>query len=260
GHGHHLHAVREQRQRPAHQRRPQTGRSAGAADVSVPGAAQRAARHRSARCSGQTGSRPCGRHRPPSPSRLRKVRTVTTTHTYDVVVIGAGPAGQSAAELASFFGHSALVIERTSPGGTVTTTGGAPTKTLREVASAIEADRQHRSAAGLPPIAPDDVLRIARERTLDACRALQGVIARQLDARGITYLKGVARLLPDRGVVIESAAGSRCEVRARTIVLATGSRPVRFAGVPFDDPDVYDSNEIFAMQSLPADIVVAGAG
>ena len=51
-----------------------------------------------------------------------------------LIAIGSGPAGESATELASFFGHRSAVIEKASPGGTVTTTGGAPTKTLREAA------------------------------------------------------------------------------------------------------------------------------
>jgi NAD(P) transhydrogenase len=43
--------------------------------------------------------------------------------TYDFIAIGAGPAGEAAAELAAFFGHSSAVIEKNKPGGTVTTTG-----------------------------------------------------------------------------------------------------------------------------------------
>lgn len=56
------------------------------------------------------------------------------TDTYDLIAIGAGPAGESATELASFFGHRSAIVERNRPGGTVTTTGGVPTKTLREAA------------------------------------------------------------------------------------------------------------------------------
>ncbi|MGA8842024.1 MAG: FAD-dependent oxidoreductase, partial [Nitrososphaeraceae archaeon] len=48
------------------------------------------------------------------------------------MVLGAGPAGESAAELAAFFGHRVVIVEKNKPGGVVTTTGGAPTKTLRE--------------------------------------------------------------------------------------------------------------------------------
>jgi NAD(P) transhydrogenase len=180
--------------------------------------------------------------------------------SYDVIVIGAGPGGQSAAELAAFLGHSALVVERASPGGAVTTTGGAPTKTLRELALALEAARQHRRAIGGSPISTADVLPSLRARTLDTCRSLQAAIARQLEARGIAYVRGSARLLANRRVGVESADGDRREIGARTIVLAPGSRPARFAGVPFDDPDVYDSNEIFSMDAVPNDVVIAGAG
>ena len=56
------------------------------------------------------------------------------TDAYEFVAIGSGPAGESAAELATFFGHHSAVIEKARPGGTVTTTGGVPTKTLREAA------------------------------------------------------------------------------------------------------------------------------
>ena len=56
------------------------------------------------------------------------------TDTYDLIAIGSGPAGESATELAAFFGHRSAVIEKARPGGAVTTTGGAPTKTLREAA------------------------------------------------------------------------------------------------------------------------------
>ena len=50
---------------------------------------------------------------------------------YDLVVIGAGPAGEVAAELAASFGHRALIVEHDKPGGVVTTTGGAAPKAPR---------------------------------------------------------------------------------------------------------------------------------
>ena len=59
------------------------------------------------------------------------------SNNYDMIVIGSGPAGESAAELAAYFGHRVAIIERNKPGGTPTTRGGAPTKTLREAALAL---------------------------------------------------------------------------------------------------------------------------
>ena len=54
---------------------------------------------------------------------------------YDVVVIGAGPAGEAAAELGGSLGYSVALVERDTVGGTVVTSGGAPTKTFREAAA-----------------------------------------------------------------------------------------------------------------------------
>jgi NAD(P) transhydrogenase len=179
--------------------------------------------------------------------------------TYDLIVIGAGPAGQSAAELAAFLGHSALIVDRGRPGGVVTTTGGAPTKTLRELALSIAARRSTATAAAAP-MKLEAVLPMVRERTLGVCRSLQEVIARQIDARGIRYIEGGARLTANRTIAIETADGERLEVSARTILLATGSHPARFDGIPFDDPDVYDSNEIFTLRRTPSDIVIVGGG
>lgn len=53
---------------------------------------------------------------------------------YDLIIIGGGPAGQGAAEFGAFAGRRILVIERELLGGLVVTTGGGPTKTLREAA------------------------------------------------------------------------------------------------------------------------------
>ena len=57
---------------------------------------------------------------------------MTGTQHYDLIIIGGGPAGQGAAEFAAFAGRRILVIEREVLGGLVVTTGGGPTKTLRE--------------------------------------------------------------------------------------------------------------------------------
>src|SRR5262245_23895798 len=99
---------------------------------------------------------------------------------YDLIVIGAGPGGQSAAELAAFLGHAVLVVERGRPGGTVTTTGGVPTKTLREIALSLAGRRRSGQATTLAEVLP-----LASETTLGVCAALQDVVAQQIAARGI---------------------------------------------------------------------------
>jgi NAD(P) transhydrogenase len=188
---------------------------------------------------------------------------MSQTTDYELVVIGAGPAGENAATLAAVFGHSVLVVERTAPGGTVTTTGGAPTKTLREAALALTGFH-HRHIYGLPgdPVG-EMVIQKIRERTRDVCAILQEATEAKIRRAGADYLPGVARLGPGRTVVVTPAdGGAERLVTAGTIVIATGSRPFRPASVPFDDPDVYDSDEIFAMGRgrLPRELLIVGGG
>ena len=134
------------------------------------------------------------------------------TDSYDLVAIGAGPAGESATELAAFFGHRSAVIERAQPGGTVTTTGGAPTKTLREAALYLtgfsEGDVYGLQMAAPPEVATD----IIRRRTRSVCALLQKVTADNIAQRGVDYIQGAARL-DSAGSVIVSDSGARAEPR-----------------------------------------------
>src|SRR5215831_11992772 len=111
------------------------------------------------------------------------------TRHYELVVIGAGPAGESAAVLAATFGHRAAVVERDKPGGTVTTTGGAPTKTLREAALYLTGFR-HRDVYGITVAAPPEIVlpKIA-ERTQQVCALLQHVIADTLARNQVDYIQ-----------------------------------------------------------------------
>src|SRR5215216_6797142 len=90
-----------------------------------------------------------------------KGETMIGTQHYDLIVIGGGPAGQGAAEFAAFAGRRTLVIERKTLGGLVVTTGGGPTKTLREAALHLTGFR-HRALYGLTE-QPD--MGVAVERT-----------------------------------------------------------------------------------------------
>jgi NAD(P) transhydrogenase len=180
--------------------------------------------------------------------------------SYDLVVIGAGPAGEVAAELAAAFGRTVLIVERNTPGGVVTTTGGAPTKALREAALYLTGYRQEevygvRAAAPLETVMP--TLRARIEQVRDV---LQDAVAHRFVARGITYLQGLGQLDADRTVHITSPDGPARQVAARAVLVATGSRPTHDPGIPFHDPDVYDSDEIYSLRAVPKDIVIVGGG
>ena len=180
---------------------------------------------------------------------------------YDLVVIGAGPAGEVAAELAASFGRRTLVVERSKPGGVVTTTGGAPTKALREAAVYLTGYRQEEVYGVRAAVPLDEVVPILRARVERVRDLLQGAVGQRLAARGIAYLRGTARLGADRTVRVTSPdREEERRLKARAILLATGSRPTHPAGVPFDDPDVYDSDEIYSFHRVPEEVVVVGSG
>ena len=180
--------------------------------------------------------------------------------TYDLAVIGAGPAGKSAAEVAAAFGRRTVVIERDRPGGVVATTGGAPTKTLREAAVYLTGfgSREVYGAREVPPLA--DVMPVIEKRVATVRDQLQQVAADRLAELGVDYLTGAATLTPRGRLVVTDRDGGETTVTARTVLVATGSRPARLPGVPYDDPDVYDSDRIYAIRSIPDDVVIVGGG
>lgn len=186
------------------------------------------------------------------------------SNQYDMIVIGAGPAGESAAELAAYFGQRVAIIEQNKPGGTVTTRGGAPTKTLREAALALTGfydQKIYGVELGAPPaLALDKVA----ERTRQVCQAVQATAAHRLARMGITYFHGTAQLVPGGKVRFSPAGnadnGAVVTMSARIILIATGTRPLRPSNMPFDDPAVFDVDGIFGLTALPKRLCIVGGG
>jgi len=182
------------------------------------------------------------------------------TDSYDLVAIGAGQAGESATELAAFFGHRSVVIERAQPGGTVTTTGGAPTKTLREAALYLSGFSSG-DVYGLQMAAPPEVATdIIRRRTHSVCTLLQKVTADNIAKREVDYIQGTARLDPDGTVLVSNGREAERRIRAKVILIASGSRPFRPKNISFDIPGVCDTDTVLERGWVPKDIVIAGGG
>jgi NAD(P) transhydrogenase len=179
---------------------------------------------------------------------------------FDFLAIGAGPAGESAVELAAFFGHRSAIVEKNRPGGTVTTTGGVPTKTLREAALYITGFRE-RDVYGLrfqvpPEIAADTM----RRRTWRVCERLQQLTRENIARNNVEYIQGCAHLESDQTVVVMKPGRSECRIRARVILIATGSRPLRPTNIPFNSPGICDTDTILHRGAMPRDILIVGGG
>jgi NAD(P) transhydrogenase len=179
---------------------------------------------------------------------------------YDLVVIGAGPAGEAAAELAGNLGYQVALVERDTVGGTVVTSGGAPTKTFREAATYLSSFEKER-VYGVALSAPPEVMYPAvRARARQVSERLRQATLERIRASGAHLVHGEARLEAERTVVARAGDGARTRLHADRVIIATGSSPLRPAGVPFDDPCVFDSETITNIARKPRELLIVGGG
>lgn len=179
---------------------------------------------------------------------------------FDLVVIGGGPAGEKGAAQAAYFAKRVALVEEHAVGGAVVHTGTLPSKTLRETALYFSGLRQ-RELYGVAytferPITADDLF--YREKLIE--RSHLDLVEENIERHRITLVHGRAELLDTHTVRVHEPGGDSRELRGEKILIATGSRPVRPASVPFDDACVHDTDSILKLTRLPHALAIIGAG
>lgn len=179
---------------------------------------------------------------------------------YDLVTIGSGPAGEKGAAQAAYFGHKVAVVDRQArPGGAPVNSGGIPTKTLREAATYLTSFGKREIYGVGIGLTPDLMVDRLRARAAEVQEAMGAAVRQNLERHNIDYIVGEATLR-DGGVAVTLPSGGQQMLGAKVILISTGSRPFRPPGIPFDDPDVHDSDTILDMDRIPESMVVIGAG
>jgi NAD(P) transhydrogenase len=179
--------------------------------------------------------------------------------SYDLVVIGAGPAGEKGAARAAYFDKRVAIVDlNPRAGGIAVTTAGIPTKTLRE--GAIYLSGLGQRVAQFPHPSAQDPWRLLMARKVEVSEFMTKAVERNLVRHGIERIRGRARLLPGRRVEVETSTGEPVVLQAEVVLLASGSRPNHLTGVPRDDPDVHDSDSILGIERAPASLLVLGGG
>src|SRR5262249_10256939 len=107
---------------------------------------------------------------------------------------------------------------------------------------------------------PEVVTDTIRKRTWGVCGALQEITADNLAKNGVDFIRGTARLGPERSIVVSEMNGAERTLSARIVLIATGSRPARPSSVAFDIPGVCDTNTILQLGRVPKEIVIIGGG
>src|SRR5262245_7634441 len=199
------------------------------------------------------------RCRAAAPSPGERSPSLSMRARYDLVVIGAGPAGEKGAARAAYFGKQVgIVDDNPRPGGIAVTTAGIPTKTLRE--GAVYLSGLGQSAIHLPQPTTQDPWRLLMARKREVSQFMTKTVERNLSRHGIDRIHGRARLLADRRVEVTTAGGAGTVLEAEAILLAAGSRPRSLPFVPRDDPDVHDADDILDIERAPASLLVLGGG
>lgn len=187
--------------------------------------------------------------------------------SYDVIVIGAGPAGYHAAIRAAQLGLNTAIIEKwlnpegkPSYGGTCLNVGCIPSKALLEASHKFVEARDHFDEIGIKVsgIEADVPAMIAqKEAVVDK---LTGGVGMLLKSNGVTTYEGKARLGANREVTFTAHDGSTEELSAEHVIIATGSVPVEIPPCPLTDDLIVDSTGALEFKETPGKLGVIGAG
>ena len=189
------------------------------------------------------------------------------SRSFDVIVIGAGPAGYVAAIRASQHGLSVACIDewqnrdgKYAFGGTCLNAGCIPSKALLESSELFHRAGHEFRKHGISVAEPSIDVAQMQKRKNGIVRQLTGGVAGLLKANKIEGLQGHGRLLADRQVEFTAADGEKEILQAGNVILASGSTPIELSVAPFDGENIVDSWGALDFETVPESLGVVGGG
>jgi dihydrolipoamide dehydrogenase len=186
---------------------------------------------------------------------------------YDVIVIGAGPAGYPAAIRA---GQNKLKVACVDEwqnadgayafGGTCLNAGCIPSKALLESSELFQRAKDEFAIHGINVGNLTLDLGAMQKRRASIVKTMTNGINALFKANGVVGIQGHGRLLPGNKVLVKGADGKEKTLEASNVVLASGSTPIRLRSVPHDGKYIVDSWNALEFDSVPARLGVIGAG
>ena len=187
--------------------------------------------------------------------------------SYDVVVIGSGPAGYVCAIKCAQLGLNTAVVESWSDpkgkpvfGGTCLNVGCIPSKALLDSSHKFTEARDHFSVHGIDVDAPAIDVAGMMKRKDKIVTQLTGGVSSLLQHNGVTVVQGKGKLLSGCNVEVTAADGEKTVLSAANVVLASGSEPVTIPPAPTDDAVIVDSTGALTFDEVPKRLGVIGAG
>ncbi|MFP1852037.1 dihydrolipoyl dehydrogenase [Lonsdalea quercina] len=176
-----------------------------------------------------------------------------------VVVLGAGPAGYSAAFRCADLGLDTVLVERYATlGGVCLNVGCIPSKALLHVAKVIEEAKAlatHGIVFGEPQTDIDKI-RSWKEKVINQ---LTGGLAGMSKGRKVKVVNGLGKFTGANTLVVEGEGGNTT-INFDNAIIAAGSRPIQLPFIPHEDPRVWDSTDALELKTVPERMLVMGGG
>ncbi|MGB6241181.1 MAG: dihydrolipoyl dehydrogenase [Castellaniella sp.] len=183
----------------------------------------------------------------------------TADADYDVLVLGAGPGGYSAAFRAADLGLKVALVERYATlGGVCLNVGCIPSKALLHTVGVLEEAKslaEHGISFGEPKI-DLDALRGYKDGVVGK---LTGGLAGMAKARKVTVIQGVGAFADPHHLTVSKADGGQTTVKFASAIIAAGSQSVKLPFLP-EDPRIVDSTGALALQAIPQRMLIIGGG
>jgi len=177
----------------------------------------------------------------------------------EVVILGGGPGGYSAAFRAADLGKQVVLVERFPVlGGVCLNVGCIPSKALLHAAQIIhEADEfaEHGVTFDKPTINIDKIRAWKESITKSLNTGLAGLVKQ----RKVTLIQGLGKFTSANTVDVETAEGVKT-IRFDQAIIAAGSRPTKIPVFPHDDPRLWDSTDALQLTEIPKKLLIVGGG
>lgn len=176
-----------------------------------------------------------------------------------VVVLGAGPAGYSAAFRSADLGLDTVIIERFNTlGGVCLNVGCIPSKALLHVAKVIEEAKalaEHGIVFGEPKTDINKI-RSWKEKVVNQ---LTGGLAGMAKMRKVNIINGFGKFTGPNTIMVDGPDGLTT-VNFDHVIIAAGSRPIQLPFIPHEDPRIWDSTDALELKTVPKKLLVMGGG
>ena len=176
-----------------------------------------------------------------------------------VVVLGSGPAGYSAAFRCADLGLETVLVERYSTlGGVCLNVGCIPSKALLHVSKVIEeakAMAEHGVVFGEPQTDISKI-RIWKEKVVNQ---LTGGLGGMAKMRNVTVVNGYGKFTGPNSILVEGE-GESTTVNFDNAIIAAGSRPIKLPFIPHEDPRIWDSTDALELKEVPEKLLIMGGG